>query len=217
MTPYFIFIGLTPQQAIATGKMGGIGTSVGAISAFRGKGLIKKHLVVPFMIIAAICACIAAWLMPQIDPAIFQKVIGGVLIVMIPTLFIKKAAFQPGERSRRMVTIGFIAYVVFSFAQTMVGTGMGSILVLILMFLFGLTALEANATKRVSQSVQAVMLFVLLLIQGLVVVAHGVAGLIGSVIGSHIGAHIAIKKGNKFVKYMLAIVMAISGIILLLT
>jgi uncharacterized membrane protein YfcA len=33
----------------------------------------------------------------------------------------------------------------------------------------------------------------------------------------HIGSHIAIRKGDKFVKYMLAIVMLTSGIALLLS
>ncbi len=83
------------------------------------------------------------------------------------------------------------------------------------MFLFGLGALEANATKRVAQSVQSVILFVLLSIQGLVFWWHGLAGLLGSTIGSHIGGRIALKKGDRFVKLMLAIIMLTSGIALL--
>ena len=110
---------------------------------------------------------------------------------------------------------GFILFTIFSFLQTLVGTGIGSVLVLILMFAFGLGALESNATKRVSQSVQAVVLFVLLAFQGLVWWPHAIAGLAGGIIGSHIGSHIAIRKGDKFVKYMLAIVMLTSGIALL--
>lgn len=77
----------------------------------------------------------------------------------------------------------------FSFLQSLVGTGMGSVLVLI---------------------------FVLLAIQGLVYWGHGVAGLAGSILGSHIGAHIAIKRGAKFVKIVLAVVMLSSGIVLLM-
>jgi uncharacterized membrane protein YfcA len=213
--PYYLFIGLPPANALATAKMGGIGTSIGAMTALRGKGLVHKKLVVPFMVLTVIFSLISAYLIPRIDPAIFQRVIAIVLIVLTPTLFIKKAAFQPGERSRPFIIVGFICYAVFSFLQTLVGTGMGSILVLILMFLFGLGAMEANATKRVAQSLQSVILFVLLAIQGLVFWWHGLAGLAGSLIGSHIGTHIAIKKGARFVKIMLAVVMLTSGIALL--
>lgn len=214
--PYFLFIGLPPANALATAKFGAIGTAVGAMAAFRGKGLVHKKLVLPFMAITFVCSLISAWLIPRIDPGAFTKIIGVALIVLIPTLFIKKASLQAGSRTKPWLVAGFILYTIFSFLQTLVGTGMGSILVLILMFLFGLSALESSATKRVAQSIQAVMLFVLLAIQGLVLWWHGLAGLVGSVIGSHIGSHIAIRKGDVFVKYMLAGVMLTSGIALLI-
>ena len=215
--PYFLLIGLPPANALATAKMGGIGTAFGALTAFKGKGLVHKKLVIPFMAITFVCAIISSYLIPRIDPVLFQNIIGAVLLLLIPTLFIKKVAFQPGERSRGWIIAGFIGYTVFSFLQTLVGTGMGSLVVLILMFLFGLGALEASATKRVAGTIQSVVLFVLLAVQGLVMWAHGIAGLVGSVIGSHIGTHIAIKKGNQFVKIMLACLMAVSGVILLVT
>lgn len=213
--PYFLFIGLPPASALATAKMGSLGTAFGALTAFHGKGFVHKGLVYKFMAITVACSFVAAWLVPRIDPTLFEKAIGAFLILLIPTLFINKAAFQPGERSGRWVAVGFVLYTIFSFLQTVIGTGMGSILVLILMFAFGLGALEANATKRVAQTAQAVILFVLLAMQGLVVWAHGLAGLLGSTLGSHLGTHIAIKKGAQFVKIMLAVVMFVSGIVLL--
>lgn len=214
--PYFLLVvGLPPANALATAKMGGIGTSFGAMTAFRGKGLVHKGLVFKLMAITFVCSLISAWLIPRLDPLLFQRVIGVFLLLLIPTLFINKAAFQPGARAKHWVGLGFVLYTVFSFLQTLIGTGMGSILVLILMFIFGLSALESNATKRVAQSIQSAILFVLLAIQGLVYWWHGVAGLLGSTIGSHIGTHIAIKKGDRFVKFMLAVVMLTSGIALL--
>lgn len=215
MTPYLIFIGLPPANAIATMKLVGIGTGLGSVSAFRGKGLIRKKLVIPFMAIILVCALIAAWLIPKIDPQLFEKLIGVILLVMVPTLFIKKKAFQPGERTQGWIVVGFFAYAFFAFLQAMFGTGLGTIVVLVLMFLFGLTPLEANATKRAAGLIQSVTVFILLSIQGFVVWTHAIAGVLGSVIGSHIGAHIAIKKGDNFIKLMLAIVMVASGIGLL--
>ncbi len=216
LMPYMLFIGLPPANALATMKLSSVGTAVGAITAFKGKGLIRKNLLVPFMAITFVCALIAAWLIPRIDSQLFEDIIGIVLIVMIPTLFLKKASLQPGDRSRPWIVAGFIGFTFFSFLQTVIGTGMGTMVVLVLMFLFGLNALEANATKRVSQSVQAVILVILLGIQGLVVWPHAIAGLVGSLLGSHVGAHIAIKKGTGFVKIILACVMLVSGVVLVI-
>jgi uncharacterized protein len=213
--PYFIFIGLPPANALATAKMGAIGTSAGAIAAFQGKGVVRKSLVVPLMLITLVCSLAAAWVIPRIDSDVFMNIIGGALILLIPTLFIKKQSLQPGKRSKPWLVAGFVLYTVVSFAQTIIGTGIASILVIILMLLFGLTALESNATKRVAQSVQACVLFILLALQGLVLWAYGIAGLLGALIGSNIGSRIAIKKGSQFVKVMLASLMAISGVALL--
>ncbi len=177
MMPYLLFIGIPPANAVATAKLGGVGTAFGSITAFQGKGLINKKLLWPLMAITFVCAIIAAMLIPKIDAALFENIIGVILILMVPTLFIKKAELQPGPRSKAFIVWGFIAYAAFSFLQTMVGTGVGSLLIVVLMLLFGLTALEANATKRVAQSVQAVLLVILLSVQGLVFWAHGIAGL----------------------------------------
>jgi uncharacterized protein len=216
ITPYLIFIGLSPQQAIATGKMGGIGVTFGSLVAFRGKGLVRKKLLPPLMAITLAASLFAGWAIPKIDPIIFQKIIGATLIVLIPTLFINKKAFQPGSRTHRWLMVGYVLYACLSFAQAMIGTGLAMLLTMILMFLFGLTPLQANATKRVTQSVQSIIVFILLLAQGFVVLAQGTAILLGSLLGGHIGSNEAVKRGNKFVKIILALVMASSGMALLL-
>lgn len=213
--PYYVWIGLPPAQALATGKFTSLGNCFGAFTAFQGTGFVNKKLVFPFTIITAVCALASAYLVPQIDPDLFKKIIAILLLVLIPTLFIQKDSLQPGVRSKVWTTVGFIAYSFFSFMQTLFGTGLGSILILVLMFLFGLTTIEANATRRVSQSVQAIILFVLLGFQGFVVWSHGVTALLGSGLGTHFGTKIALKKGAEFIKAMLAITMFFSGIALL--
>lgn len=215
-TPYLIFIGLTPQQAIATGKMSGLGIGVGSLWAFKGKGLIRKRLSIALIVLTIITSAIAAWLLPKIDEVIFTKIIGVLLIVLAPTLFIDKAGLKPGPRSKAYIRVGFVVYALVAIAQAMIGTGLALFLTLVLMYLFGLTALQANATKRLGQLVQMVIMFTLLALQGLVVWSHGAAGLLGSFIGGHLGSKLAIKKGNQFVKIILAVTMVVSGVALLL-
>ncbi|HJQ09382.1 MAG TPA: sulfite exporter TauE/SafE family protein [Candidatus Saccharimonadales bacterium] len=215
LTPYYIFIGLSPQQAVATGKVGGLGVAGGSLIAFGGKGFVRKELLLPLMLITVCTSFLAAWLMPQVNAGIFQTIIGILLIAAIPTLFINKASLQPGKRSGRLIGAGFVLYIVISLVQGIFGAGLAVLLTLNLMLFFGLGALEANATKRVAQSVQSVLLFILLLLQGLVVIGHGIAAFLGSFIGSHVGSKLAIKKGDKFVKVVLAITMVISGVALI--
>lgn len=217
LTPYYIFIGLSPQQAVATGKFAGLGVMTGSLTAFKGEGLVKKQLLAPLMIITIVSSFLAAWLIPKLDTEIFQTIIGVLLIVIVPVLFMKRESLRPGSRSSGWIWLGFALYALNSFAQGMFGTGLGMLLTINLMLLFGLTALEANATKRVAQSLQTSLLFVLLLWQGLIVIGYGVATFFGSLIGSYFGSHMAVKRGSHFVKIALAITMVISGLTLIFT
>jgi uncharacterized membrane protein YfcA len=216
LTPYFILVGLSPQQAVATGKLSGLGVAFGSLTAFRGKNFVDRRLIWPLVIITTATSVTAAMLLPKIDATIFRHIIGVLLVVLIPTLFINKKALQPGPRTTKVVAAGYVVYASVAFTQAMFGTGLAILLTLDLMFLFGLGAMQANATKRVAQAAQAVIMFVLLMLQGLVVFTHGVAGLVGSSIGSHVGSHIAIKKGSRFIKIVLAFLMVASAIALLL-
>jgi len=214
--PYLIGIGMNPAHALATSKFAGLGVSAGSLTAFRGKGLVDRRYLAPMMLITFTCALLSAYLIPQIEPGLFQKIIGVTLLVLLPTLFINRKAFNPGKRSKNWIIAGFIAYTIFSFLQTLAGSGLGTMVLLVMMYLFGMDTLHAMATKRVTQTIQAVVLMVLLALQGLVVWTHAIAGGIGSMIGTHIGTKIALKEGVWFIKIMLAVVMAISGVALLL-
>src|SRR5262245_54010917 len=110
--PYMIAIGLNPAHALATSKFTGLGVSAGSLTAFRGKGLVDRRYLAPFMLITFSCALVSAYLIPKIEAGIFEKIIGITLLVLLPTLFINKRTFKPGTRSRSWIVAGFIAYTV---------------------------------------------------------------------------------------------------------
>lgn len=215
VTPFLLLLGLPVPNAIAISKMGGIGVTFGSLMAFRGKGLVRKQLLVPLIIITCLAAFNAGWVIPHIDPVLFERIIGVALLLLTPTLFIRKPAFQPGQRSAGARRLGYLLFTIVTGVQTIIGTGLATFINLILMFCFGLTALEASATKRFTQSIQAVIVFLLLLVQGYVIFSYGIAILVGAFIGGNLGSKFALKKGDKFVKFILAVVMVTSGVALL--
>lgn len=89
--------------------------------------------------------------------------------------------------------------------------GLATLLFLPLTLLMGLTALEANATRRLLGLVQSVIVFCIVLPQGFILWSHALASLLGCYLGGHIGTKIALKKGDVFVKIGLAVVMCASG------
>lgn len=69
--------------------------------------------------------------------------------------------------------------------------------------------------RRLIGAVQSVIIFTILAWQGNFLVFHAIAGVVGGTIGSYISTRFAIKKGEDFAKYALA-VGALVGVVALL-
>ncbi|MDB5178868.1 MAG: rane protein of unknown function [Patescibacteria group bacterium] len=217
MTPYFLLIGLSPLQNVAIGSVLGIGLSGSSLLVVRGRNLVSRRLLGPLVVITVVVTLLAMSVLPKVGAKSLTMMIGVLLLLLVPTLFVNKAAFLPGARSPRMVTLGHVLYGILLFGNALLSSGLAALLFLPLMFLMGLTALQANATKRVVGLVQAVLIFAILAPQGLIVWNHALAGLAGAWLGGHLGTHLAVKKGDRFVKAGLAVVMVLSGLALIFT
>ena len=217
MTPFLIFIGMTPAQAIATGKFGGIGSTFGSLTAFKGKGLVQKKIVYPLIAITIVASVVAALLIPRIDQVIFQIVIGILMIVMIPTLFINFKPTHYLQSSQKRMGVLYATYSVIVFFQATLASGIATFVNLLFIHGFGLRPLEANATKRAVQGIQSIVVGLLTALQGLVFLWYAIVAVLGAMIGSFIGSKIAIKGGDTVVKVALACFMFGSGIYLVMS
>lgn len=215
MTPYYLLIGLSPQQIVAGASVASLGLGSSSLIAMRGKELIKKDFLAPLVGLTIIFTLLAMLILPKIQTGSFETIIGILLVLLTPTLFIKKASLQPGQRSRKSILLGYMSYAMILFVSSL-GGGLATLLFLPLMFLMGLGALQANALRRVLMLIQACIAFLVTLPQGYIVWSYALTALVGCYLGGHIGTKVALKKGESFVRYSLAAVMVISGITLLI-
>jgi uncharacterized membrane protein YfcA len=215
MIPVFILAGLPPQQAVATGKMNGLGAAFGGLSAFAKTGYIRKDILKVMIPVAIVIGILAPLIFAAIDSKAFQVILGAILLLMIPTLFIKKRSLHPPTHRRKLA--GYSAYSVVLTIQALFGSGAGSLALFVLTLLLGTSKLEANATKRAVTAVLTPLTFVALLAGGFVVLSYGIVGMISVFIGTHIGSKIAIKQGERFVSIFMAITVGIAGVTLIAT
>jgi len=146
-----------------------MGLSGSSLLAVRGRNLVNKRYVWPLTALTIVATLLAMGVLPRVNIKLFGSVIGVVLILLAPTLFINKAALMPGERRRWAVAAGYAVYALLLFGNALFSSGLAALLFVPLMFLMGLSALEANATKRVVGLVQGVLTFAYVLPQGFVV------------------------------------------------
>lgn len=214
MSPLAVALGLPPQVAVGTLKMAALGASFGGLSVFAKSGHIRKDILRVIVPITLIVGIATPFIFQRIDSEVFQNILGVVILLMAPTLLIRKVALKPSRKKRGL---GYGLYTIVLGLQALFGAGVGMLANFILTLLLGTTKLEANATKRTINAFLTPLTFVGLLLTGFVSLPHGIPLLAASFAGTHIGSKIALKKGEEFVTYSMVSLALIGGLWLLLT
>lgn len=215
LIPSLIFIGLPPQVAIATDKFGSIGNALSAFYKFTMAGKIQWKYVPVLAFFSLVGSLIGANILLSINPKILQNAIGIILLILLPIIFLKK---DIGVKSRSptsfKIAIGLILYLIVQIFSGFFG-GVGPIIFYILIITFGFTIIEANATQTIPILVLFISSLTIFALNGIIDYKVGAVLLVGMTIGGYIGAHIALKKGDKWVKDLFALLVVILSIKLL--
>lgn len=209
MTPLLVILGLTPAQAIATAKFSGFGISAGASTRFYREKMTDKRTVIIFSIIGAISAVSGSLTLSHFsqNAEILQKLMGIVILVIgVPLLYLRDAGLTTRHRPNWVKVLGVPVLAFCVFLQVSIGSGIGSLQMVVFIGMFGMTALVANATRRAMQLTVSIISLVIFISVGLVDYKFGAIGLVTALGGGFTGAHIAVKKGNKFIVNLFAIV-----------
>lgn len=216
MTPLQIFLGLSPAQAVATGKLGGLSVTLGSLHGLRKAKLHSWKVVVPISLIALVIGLLAPVAIKNLDAEAYKQVLGVLLLVMAPVMLFKKVGHHKKEVSQTYKIAGYISVGVALALQAVFSGGLGTLVNMAMMGLLGMSALEANVTKRFSQVVLNGVIVLGLIGSNLIVWDVVLVGVVSAFVGGVIGSHLAIKKGDVFVTRIFVIFMILAAIELLL-
>jgi hypothetical protein len=214
--PSLIFIGLPPQVAIATDRLGSVGQTAAALLKFWKSGKIRWRYIPVFIIISLVGTAIGASILLSIDPKILQKLIGIILLILLPIPFLKnKLGLKRQETHVIKKIVGFIIYFFLNIFNGFLGVGAGGINYFNSIIFFGFTFIESNATQIIPWFLLSVFSLATYARGGIVDYKTGTILLIGMIIGGYIGAHIALKKGELWVKRLFLLVVIVACVRLL--
>lgn len=214
MGPYWLLSGMTPAQGATTGAFMSIGMATSSVTALRKGGHYphSRRLMYALSTVAVCTATIGALILPHTDVSAFKTILAIVTIASIPLLFIKPSYTQ---QMANKPTVGFLlASALLLIGSVINGSAISILFTLTVMSFFNMPIMQTTALRRYVGIWQSIALFVVLAAQGFFVWQHAVMALTGSSIGSYIGTKYAVKKGEIFAKYALALVGVISGIAL---
>lgn len=215
MSPYWLISGMTPAQGAATGAFMATGMSVSSVAAFRKTDHFPKNKKLLYILSATtlIGSILGAIIVPKIDIQAFKYMLAIITIAALPLLFIKP---NIKHRLSKHGNIGLLFAIALLIIGSIITSSAFSILfALTLVAFFNMSVLQMTALRRLVGVVQSVVLFVAFTVQGFLIWQHALAGFIGGSIGSYIGTKYAIKKGETFAKYALAIMSLIGAVALL--
>lgn len=218
-TPLMVLLGLSPAQAIATAKFGGLGVSIGASRRFYKEKITDRRTIIVYSILGAAGALAGSLTLVYFQEysQVLEKLMGlAILILGVPLLYLRNAGLKPQHRPQWIKVIVLPLLAVSVFLQAVLSSGIGSLQMILFISGLGMTALTASATRRAMQLTIAIVALSVVMLAGLVDYTFGVTALVTSLIGGYLGAHVAIKRGNKFVINIFAVVSVILALQLIL-
>ncbi len=216
MIPLMIFLGLTPAQAVSTGKLGGLSLAIGSLVGMREvHGRLSKWRIIPVVVLAFVIGLAVPYLIKSLDSDVYRVALGVLILVMAPILLIKKVGIKPHKPKLWQKYAGTGLLGVALLLQGVFSGGLGSLVNVVLMGMLGMTATEANVTKRWSQVVLNVTIVLGVLGSGLIVWEVVAVSVPVTMLGGYIGGKIAMKRGDTFVLKALVSLMIVSGLTLI--
>ncbi|MBI4014683.1 MAG: sulfite exporter TauE/SafE family protein [Candidatus Aenigmarchaeota archaeon] len=213
--PALMFLGLPPQVAVATHKVGVLGVMT-KIRRFHRAGLIDYGVVMRAAFFALVGSYAGSTTFLAVPNVAVEKLVGAALLVML-LLTIRKKERMKSEKPRKIMHYaGYIAFFFVGFASAFFAGIFAIFATYVLLHFFGKTFLESAGTRSV---IGLATLFVSIAVfgsSGIINWPFGVALLGGNALGSHLGVEHALKKGDEWAKKIFVAVVGISSIALLI-
>lgn len=219
MAPLMLLLGFPPQTVLASSKAGGLGINIGALSKFiRQRNLVDWRWAGALSALAVVASLLGTRLVFVLSAQTLEYLIAGIAIAIAIYIFLaRKIGLADREVSQKSKLFGAVLAFLVMGVQAGLGSGIGVLLMLVMMGPLGFGALRANATKRVSGLVLVLVLvsFIIFALSGLIDWALAASLFFGMLLGGYIGARLAIKHGNKLVKNaLLVVVIAMCALII---
>ncbi len=217
-TPSLIFLGLSPQAAIATDLFAMLGGRLGGLIGFRKTSQIDFKLAATATAVACVGALVGAQILLAVDESLMRKALGWILIVLLVFLVMKPAVGQEKVAPKTwQIYLGYSLFFLVGLWGTLIGAGVISLGSAVMLFLFHKTFIETAALLTIIGLGIGLVGMVVFGINQVIDWPIGIALLLGKYLGGYFGSMTAVKVGDKWIRWLFIFVVLVSGVGLSLT
>jgi len=210
-----IFLGLSPQVAIATNRLAALGLISAGLYRFNQAKKVNYKLGFSLTLTTLIGSVVGANLLIQISEGLLEKIVGGLILVMLTVLLFKKelgikAKLKELTVSRKI--LGYFFSLLIGVYIGFFGGGWSTLFSYLLILVFGQTFLESAGTRKIVGLFASLAALTVFVLNQKVNYLYGLTMFTGMALGSYLGASYALKKGNLWVKRLFIIVVFLSAL-----
>ena len=211
--PAYLIAGVPAHMALGTNKMSSMmGTAI-ATGRFAKNGYIQFKKVVWFIVAALIGSSIGS----NLTLLVSDKILQYMMIVILPIVaFYVMRNKKMGDDSlagtlpeRKSFLIALASALIIGIYDGFYGPGTGTFLLLVLTGAARYTMKEAAGTTKAINLSSNVAAFVTFVIHGKIIYTLGLAVAICSILGNYIGSGLVMGNGQKIVRPLILVVLAI--------
>lgn len=207
--PLLIFMGLPSAVANGTNRLAILAQCALGVERFRRKGIFdyKLGLLVAFPSVTG--AVIGSLIAVDLPDRIFNRVLAVVMIFVLISILRKSpknnisVKKEPSTRRKIILSAAFFFVGLYG---GIIQAGVGIIIIAILSFLTDLSLVKINSLKLFIVAFYMIFSVAIFASSGKIEWAPGLVLAAGSAAGAWMGVNVTIKKGDRFIRAVLAVV-----------
>jgi hypothetical protein len=214
--PTLIFLGLDAAVANGTNRIAIFVQNVFAVYSFKKEKYQQFNLSLKLSLFTLPGAIAGAILAVKISDALFQRILGVVMIGIIISMIIPKAKIALDNNSKKKITVTVLISMLFvGFYGGFVQVGVGFIIMAALNYLLKFDLVHVNMHKVFIVLVYTVPALLIFIFTGSINWLFGISLAAGNAIGGWWAVKVSVKKGDKLIKVVLIIAILIMSLKLL--
>jgi uncharacterized protein len=215
--PALLFLGFSPQAAIATNRVGAL-SNIFALFQFHRHGEVKWRVGLWLAAFAGIGSAIGSLFLLHLEADVLERGIGVIILLSLPMFLLKPKAGLKEKKVKRTklkhagggVIMFFLGIIGGFFSAT------GVWFSYVYIFYYGMTFLQTAATRKIAGMFMLTFSLAILIPAGIINWPVAISMFAGGALGSWISAKYAKKLGNEWVRYLFLFVMFLMALKILL-
>lgn len=210
--PALIFAGLPSPIANATNRVAVLLQNSVATAQFHRKGQLDLKEGILLGLPALVGSILGAFLAVDINEALFDKILGVVLILILVTLFFKPSMWVEQTNKTLPLWMRIPVFFVIGIYGGFIQAGVGFLLLTALSLAVGYDLVKSNALKVTIVLLFSGMSLLIFALSGKVVWLYGFILAAGNMTGAYVGVRFAVKRGAKQVRWVVVAAVAVSAL-----